>query len=103
MLFCPKCKSIMRPVQEGKKKVLKCSCGYSAKGDVKIAEKTKKKELSIGVVEKEEQIYAKTEAECPKCGNKEAYNWEQQMRAADEPPTSFFKCTKCNYTWRDKR
>lgn len=39
--------------------------------------------------------------ECPKCGNREAYVWMMQTRAADEPPTRFFRCTKCGYTWRE--
>ncbi|MBD3310349.1 transcription factor S, partial [Candidatus Woesearchaeota archaeon] len=42
-----------------------------------------------------------TKAECPKCHNKEAYYWEVQTRAADEPPTKFLKCTKCKHIWRD--
>ncbi|MBI2112883.1 transcription factor S, partial [Candidatus Woesearchaeota archaeon] len=25
----------------------------------------------------------------------------QQTRGADEPETRFFRCTKCNYTWRE--
>ncbi|MEM4865380.1 MAG: hypothetical protein QXY09_02690 [Acidilobaceae archaeon] len=24
-----------------------------------------------------------------------------QTRAADEPPTRFYRCTKCGYTWRE--
>ncbi|MCD6114052.1 MAG: transcription factor S, partial [Thermoprotei archaeon] len=39
--------------------------------------------------------------ECPKCGNREAYVWMMQTRAADEPPTRFYRCTKCGYTWRE--
>jgi len=42
-----------------------------------------------------------TRAECPKCGNMEAYWWMLQTRRADEPPTRFFRCTKCGYTWRE--
>ena len=38
---------------------------------------------------------------CEKCGNKAAYYWTQQTRGADEPETRFFKCTKCEYTWRE--
>lgn len=38
---------------------------------------------------------------CDKCGNKSAYFWTQQTRGADEPETRFFKCTKCNHTWRE--
>jgi len=39
--------------------------------------------------------------ECPKCGHNEAYYWFMQTRAADEPPTRFYKCTRCGYVWRE--
>lgn len=41
-----------------------------------------------------------TKIMCPKCENMEAHWWMQQTRAADEPPTLFYKCKKCNYGWR---
>ena len=40
-------------------------------------------------------------AECPRCGNLEAYVWLVQTRGADESSTQFFRCTKCGYTWRE--
>jgi DNA-directed RNA polymerase subunit M len=38
---------------------------------------------------------------CPRCGHEEVYAWQLQTRAADEPPTTFYKCTKCGHTWRE--
>ncbi len=38
---------------------------------------------------------------CPRCGNDEVLAWMMQTRAADEPPTRFYRCTKCGYTWRE--
>ena len=43
----------------------------------------------------------KIKTKCEKCGHKVAYYWTQQTRAADEPETRFFKCEKCEYTWRE--
>lgn len=40
------------------------------------------------------------QAECPKCGNREAYWWFLQTRGGDEPTTQFYRCTKCDHTWR---
>ncbi|MGQ9782101.1 MAG: transcription factor S [Nitrososphaeria archaeon] len=40
------------------------------------------------------------EIECPKCGNNKSYWWLLQTRSGDEPPTQFYRCTKCGYTWR---
>lgn len=38
-----------------------------------------------------------TEANCPneRCDNSEAKFYQLQIRSADEPMTSFLKCTKC--------
>ena len=41
--------------------------------------------------------------ECPKCGNKQAFWWIVQTDSADEPSTQFFRCTKCNHTWRNPK
>jgi DNA-directed RNA polymerase subunit M len=41
-----------------------------------------------------------TFVECPRCRNGEAEWWFVQTRSGDEPPTQFYRCTKCGYTWR---
>ncbi len=38
---------------------------------------------------------------CPKCGHGEAVWWMLQTRSADEPTTQFYRCIKCEHTWRD--
>ncbi len=101
MEFCPKCKSLMRPMQKGGKTVLGCSCGYVKKEAAKpIVEKVKEPEALV-VMSEDEETLPITEEECPKCGNKKAYFWLQQTRAGDEPETKFLRCTKCKHTWRD--
>ncbi len=40
---------------------------------------------------------------CSKCGNNQARWWIVQTDSADEPSTQFFRCTKCNHTWRTTR
>ena len=40
---------------------------------------------------------------CSKCGNHQARWWIVQTDSADEPSTQFFRCTKCNHTWRTTR
>ena len=99
-MFCPRCGSIMMP-KEG---ILVCPrCGYKSKEKgKKIGEKVVK-ERKVEVVNKEEieHLPVTTDVVCPKCGAKEAYHWEIQTRAADEPATQFFKCKKCGHTWRE--
>ncbi|MEM2262418.1 MAG: zinc ribbon domain-containing protein, partial [Ignisphaera sp.] len=46
-------------------------------------------------------VLIKNEVRCPKCEYNEIYAWQIQTRAADEPPTTFYKCAKCGYTWRE--
>ncbi|EON63375.1 hypothetical protein W97_02602 [Coniosporium apollinis CBS 100218] len=45
----------------------------------------------------------KTEVQCPneKCEGSEAYFYQLQIRSADEPMTSFFRCTTCAKQWRE--
>jgi DNA-directed RNA polymerase subunit M len=104
MEFCKKCKAIMVPVKKGNIAYLKCrKCGYSAKKQVKelkIMEKPKTKKEII-TLEKDTIPLPITDKLCPKCENSKAYWWLQQTRSADEPPTQFFRCTKCNHVWRE--
>ena len=101
-MFCPECGSILRPKERAGKRILFCSCGFtkSAKeesAEIKESVDTAKK---IEVIEQVE-IYPKIKTRCEKCNNGVAYYWTRQTRGADEPETRFFKCTKCNYTWRE--
>lgn len=42
-----------------------------------------------------------TDAACPSCSNDRAYFMQIQIRSADEPMTTFYKCCKCGHNWRD--
>jgi len=101
-MFCPKCKSLLRPIQKGKKRVIGCSCGYVAEKNQKFEVKEKGKETrDIEVIEQEIESKPLVDAECPKCKHKKAYFWEIQTRASDEAATRFFKCEKCKHVWRE--
>jgi DNA-directed RNA polymerase subunit M len=103
MEFCDKCGGIL--VLKKTKKGVEYACRicgkkYSKGSKIKISEKVSK-EGNIRIVEQRREELPITEIVCSKCGNKEAYWWLQQTRAIDEPPTRFYKCTKCNHTWRE--
>ncbi|KAL7664327.1 DNA-directed RNA polymerase subunit [[Candida] zeylanoides] len=44
-----------------------------------------------------------TAAQCPidSCGGDKAYFFQLQIRSADEPMTTFYKCVKCAHQWRE--
>ncbi len=103
MEFCPKCGSVMKPEKKGSKIYLVCPrCGYKIERKTKhfkIEEKTKEEENIFEIQDLE--LLPRTHKLCPKCGNHEAFYWVKQTRSMDEPPTTFFKCTKCGYIWRE--
>jgi len=88
--------------RRGGKKILFCSCGFSKKpeGESATVTETVESAKKIEVIEKVE-IHPKIRIKCEKCGYNIAYYWTQQTRGADEPETRFFKCVKCNHTWRE--
>lgn len=102
-MFCPKCGSILRPKDKGGKRVLFCTCGFTKTLDKESRTELKETVKSARKIEVVENIETdpKIKITCDKCGNKIAYYWTQQTRGADEPETRFFKCTKCNHTWRE--
>jgi len=113
MEFCPKCGMKLTPTRKKKGKkdtiVLSCpKCGYKKRAAGPVAAVSKTIEHSpqelIAVIGKEEQklrTMPTVKIECPKCGNNLAYVWQVQTRGSDESSTQFFRCTKCNYTFRE--
>lgn len=82
---------------------LECrKCGYVKK--VEKEEKSiikKREERGMLILPENIETMPKTKVNCPKCGNNEAYWVLRQMRAADEPETRIYRCTKCNHSWRE--
>jgi DNA-directed RNA polymerase subunit M len=105
--FCEKCGNLMLVVKKRKHTFLvckKCKKEVKLKGreEITISEAVLEPKKEIVVMGKDEGIaeLPKIRIMCPKCENMEAYWWMQQTRAADEPPTLFYKCTKCGHSWR---
>jgi len=111
--FCPKCGSLMIPRRSGDKHVLAClRCGYeeevSEESSVgysirtRVTHTNKEKTVILDEKVKIPKVAPTVKSvECPHCGHNEAYYWIVQTRAADEPPTRIYKCTKCGYSWRE--
>lgn len=113
MEFCPSCGTRLRPthVEEEGKTVftLVCpKCGYKkpvlTKLEANSLPLTRTPQSRITVISKEEQklrTMPTMRIICPKCGNNTAYVWQVQTRGSDESSTQFFRCTKCEHTFRE--
>ena len=108
--FCPECSNLLRKQNINGKIILACRCGYKkeCEEDQSVVDDAiqKKKEAlkkKVIVVSKKDKVsvHPTVLMECPKCKHTEAEAWQEQTRSADEPPTSFFRCTKCGKTWRE--
>ncbi len=99
MEFCAKCGSM---ILVDKDKAECANCGYRPKKKPKIesSEKISNKESVAVIREGQDNTYPIVDITCKKCKNKKAYFWTSQTRAADEDETKFYKCTKCNHSWR---
>ena len=94
----------MTPTKKEKTIVVACpKCGQTRPSDP-VTQKLGTAKESVVVVGKEHesvQTLPITKVTCPKCGHKEAFYWMVQTRGGDEAMTQFFRCTKCERTWRE--
>ncbi|OYT40846.1 MAG: transcription factor S [Desulfurococcales archaeon ex4484_58] len=109
--FCPRCHGLMKPVKEvdGEVYMVCIRCGYKMKAssnDLRTYRVSTKithteKDKTIVISEENVNLPITKDVICPRCGYGEAYYWMIQTRAADEPPTRFYKCRRCGYVWRE--
>ena len=106
--FCPKCENMLRKRKLDDGIYLICQCGYKVKAPSKRSSKKALPHQKAGLIKKtvvledtNQGSMPTADVECPKCGNTKAEYFQQQTRSADEPPTTFFRCTKCDHRWRE--
>ncbi len=109
--FCPECSNLLRKKRISGKTYLACKCGYQKEMETDsdqikktIQKKREALDKNLIVVTNDDKIsiHPKMTKICPKCGYKEVETWQTQIRSSDEPSTSFFRCVKCKYTWREE-
>ena len=105
MEFCPNCEVRLKKNDDG---LLFCSkCNYvKKKAGESNQEKSEEVDSEFLVMEEsdlkqEKSLESTVKIDCEKCHNQEGVWWTFQTRSADEPETKFYRCTKCNHTWRD--
>ena len=103
MKFCPKCEIRLKIIDQSTS--LSCpKCGHSETQNKKIKKTQKentKPDLNVLAENEGKETVSTIKIDCEKCGNDEAVWWMLQTRSADEPTTQFYRCTKCNHTWRN--
>jgi DNA-directed RNA polymerase subunit M len=108
--FCPECSNLLRRKFMDGKYYLFCRCGYKQEinnSETLLNETVDQKKNALKnnliILSEEDKILVHpiVKKECSKCGNMEAEAWQEQTRGADEPSTSFFRCTNCKFTWRE--
>ena len=110
MEFCPNCgkRMVLKNTEKNGKILFNCiKCNFD-----KLVEKSslisvpnhvfssKSKIVVLGTKDKEYGTLPTVNERCPKCKNGLSYTWQVQTRGGDEGATQFFRCTKCNYTYR---
>ncbi len=110
---CPKCgfkkkvesRRKVVPLVVKEQKPFKEEVKGGARVAVPLVRKEQKSfEDSIAVIGRKEQklrTLPTVKVECPKCGNNLAFAWQVQTRGSDESSTQFFRCTKCEFTFRE--
>ena len=100
MKFCPNCEVRLKKSDSG----LRCpKCDYT-EGNTSKTKKVREEDVSeFNVLAESEgqETLATIKIDCGKCGHDEAVWWMLQTRSADEPTTQFYRCVKCNHTWRN--
>ena len=109
LLFCPTCGNlllIMSSMNDSMRFWCK-TCTYSfpvGQETLTVSEKfTKKKVDDILGGEEAWKDVARTEARCPSdtCNSNVAFFRQMQIRSADEPTTTFYRCVVCTKQWRE--
>ncbi|KAG4306101.1 hypothetical protein PORY_000089 [Pneumocystis oryctolagi] len=108
MMFCPACGNhlLIGTSFTGYNRFECRTCPYEFPIDRYLCSKRIMKQKEIDDVLGGEGAWDnvdKTDAQCPStyCGNFKAYFFQIQIRSADEPMTTFYKCTKCGHRWRE--
>ena len=113
MDFCPNCGTRLNPLKkvEGSKVafLLSCpKCGYEKRATrpmttvAKIIEHSLQDRIMvIGKKEQKLRTVPTVRIECPRCGNNLAYARMVQIGGSEGSSPQFFRCTKCNYTFRE--
>ncbi|WVW85425.1 hypothetical protein I302_107463 [Kwoniella bestiolae CBS 10118] len=107
MLFCPYCANNLTigDREDSNDKCWICpTCPYQYIIERQISMRTHLKRKEVDDVLGGKEAWAnvdKIDTACPKCDFRKAYFRQLQIRSADEPMTTFYKCCECAHQWRE--
>jgi len=106
MLFCPTCAMLLLVENESGVHRFFCqTCPYvhTVQHYVKEVTLKNKREDDIMSLDAWANVDKEKGVPCEACGNDEAYFRQVQTRSADEPTTTFYKCTNnsCQHQWHE--
>lgn len=108
MLFCPSCANLLLVQGDDGQTSFQCqTCPYIYPVSRVHVSRTVLQRKEVDDVLGGEKAWANvdsTDATCPKCEHGRAYFMQLQIRSADEPMSTFFKCCnpECGYQWKEK-
>ena len=106
MLFCPTCGNMLVVTQPGGPSsdvVAMChTCPYKHTIQDRMTTYVPiERKVVSDVLGQDWDNAPKIETVCPKCSHRIACYFQIQIRSADEPMTTFYKCMKCGSQWND--
>ncbi|KAJ5215050.1 DNA-directed RNA polymerase III subunit RPC10 [Penicillium chermesinum] len=114
LIFCPNCSNALTFARSPSTNAhptginrFECrTCPYVFEVVKKYSEETGMKEKEVEEVfggEDEWKNADSCETQCPAegCNGERAYFYQVQIRSADEPMTTFLRCTTCGKRWRE--
>mmetsp|Transcript_21969 Transcript_21969/g.32739 ORF Transcript_21969/g.32739 Transcript_21969/m.32739 type:complete len:107 (+) Transcript_21969:74-394(+) len=106
MKFCPTCSNslLIEYSSNGQYRFFCLTCPYveEIKGTIRIRKLMNKKEVDDVLGGEDAWKNAdKAQTCCPRCKNEWAYYTQLQTRSADEPMTTFYRCTECHFQWKE--
>jgi DNA-directed RNA polymerase III subunit RPC11 len=104
MHFCPRCGNLLLVEDVGGMRFCCPTCPYvhniKEKFVSHVSLKVKEVDDVLGGAAAWENV-DRTETRCPFCDHNIAFFMQIQIRSADEPMTTFYRCVKCTRQWHD--
>ncbi|KAI8618140.1 transcription factor S-II-domain-containing protein [Chytriomyces sp. MP71] len=103
MYFCPNCGNLLLlQTATGGNELFCQSCPYMMRLDKTIKKRSFFKQRKVeDIFGQETGAWDEADAQCPRCDVTRAAYMQLQIRSADEPMTTFFRCIGCKFTWRE--